>query len=111
MIYCELLCRACHGVPAVDDLRLEEPKGDGVGLIEVSKVCTSAGILAHGTLDEPARTTGDERVVIHIETHTHVPDPQSSALIATVDIKSLEAKHPDIEDVFLSYSHATEEVA
>ncbi|MBP2146704.1 ABC-2 type transport system ATP-binding protein [Methanofollis sp. W23] len=115
-------------------------------LSEVSKVCTSAGILAHGKLvahgtwDELARVGGDEQVVIHIETRTPMPDLQSPALVAaefaenrhrarivaTVDIRdeladtlakagvairSLEAEHPDIEDVFLSYYHATEEAA
>ncbi|QSZ67418.1 hypothetical protein RJ40_07825 [Methanofollis aquaemaris] len=77
----ELLCKPFQGVLAVEDLSLEVPWAEWGRLIEVSKACTSAGILAHGSL------------------------------IATVDIKSPKAEHPDIEGVFLSYPHAAEDAA
>ncbi|MDD3622518.1 MAG: hypothetical protein PHQ81_08950 [Methanofollis sp.] len=85
----EILCKAIQEVPAVENLSLVAPWGEGTGLIGVSRACTLTDILIHGTWDERADTLTE----------------------AGAAVRSLEAEHPDIEDVFLPYSHATEEAA
>lgn len=57
-------------------------------LSEVSRVCTSAGILAHGKLvasghwDDLARAGGNGNVVINVETRTPMPEISNPALVS-----------------------------
>ncbi|MBP2146707.1 hypothetical protein J2129_002161 [Methanofollis sp. W23] len=85
MICCEYLYKAYHSVHAVEGLRPGVPEEGASGLIEVSKVCTQAGILVHGTWGKCANTLAE----------------------AGGATRSLETEHPDIEAVFFSSSHAT----